>query len=210
MAGRAFFAVTGGDVGFLRGFLPCTTTASWRPPMTMKASKTGRNRTLNRKKWERAEIDQQLSGRQRSASCAFVSKAHAGDSETTVGLSSGESSALPFDRPSCVRSVAWQCGVRTRTPLRIQFHKEQVVLDYESLGLEASEQLRACFSQGEVTQGPGVLGLSAYAMAWLERKDGRHDVPFSQHVLLGGLRQIMRCCFCGNDFWIGLCGCLTD
>ncbi len=55
---------------------------------------------------------------------------------------------------------------------RLRARQRQVALDGTKVLVRnmEGELLEVCFSQGEVTQGPGVLGLSAYAMAWLERK----------------------------------------
>ena len=133
--------------------------------------KTGRNRTLNRKKWERSEIDQRLSVEEsaphRVHSCL----------KDMLELRKRQSAFHPESPQRCVQVdrrvfALWRGSSKSDQELLcvFNFSKEQVVLDKESLGLGAGEQLGVCFSQGEVTQGPGVLGLSAYAMAWLERE----------------------------------------
>ena len=130
---------------------------------------TGRNRTINRKKWTMAEIDARLAAEEGAPHLVLSGL------REMIAVRRGQPAFHPEAPQVCLA-----CDSRAFVLLRgseelgqrliclFNLSPVEVTLDRSALELPSGRPLVSCFTQGEVTAKGGALVCSPYAIAWFE------------------------------------------
>ncbi|MEC7242415.1 MAG: sugar phosphorylase [Myxococcota bacterium] len=131
--------------------------------------KTGRNRTLNRKKWTLSEVDARLSRGERAQAKVFARL------KEMLEMRKKQAAFHPECPQRCLVAdprlfvlVRGAAGWEQQLLCVFNLSKDAVTVDKSDLGLDPEVGLENRFSQGEVDETSQQLCLSPYAMAWLE------------------------------------------
>ena len=131
-------------------------------------AQTGRNRTINRKKWTMSEIDARLADSKEAPAQVLqgLKNILAVRREQPAFHPEGHQQCLSVDRRVFV--VARQDEVGSQRLVCIfNLSRDEVELDKKSLTLRSDQTPDVCFVRGELTDDGASIRCGPYAMAWI-------------------------------------------